>query len=385
MSQTAARFVYGRTLNYNHSKPYIPPAPALPRFTLPSEGSEEAVDPLDSAATAQRPTVDAARARRVVRRAKPKVDATSEVQVEDILLEVYAEDPPPPATRRSPGAPPVPPQVTIAAAIASVVPPPSAQSAAVDALLRASDPAFLPFGGRAQHVPPPPPPTPAAFAVSPYAHAPSYGYGATDRDVPSFAPVAFPSAHMPISAPTVPPPSRAFAQSSPTVAPRKRGGAIAIWTVVLLIVGVGAGAGAAIGVRNGTYARARDGAKELVARAGSKTAPKAEEPAVAAAAPPPVTAQPAAPVASPSASPASPPPLPTVSVDSLPQQTIPADSSLVTFPASAQGRRVFFDGRPMAITSAPMKLQCGRHNVRIGSKGKARVTDLPCGREITLK
>ena len=374
-------------MNHNTSKPFIPSPPALPRFDLPSEGSEGGVDPLDVAVTTQRPALDGARALRVLRpgaRTKPKADATSEVQVEDILLEVYAEEPPPP-TRRSVGAPALPPRVSIAAAIASAVPPAPAESAAVDALLRASDPAFLPFGGAVQHQAPRPQ-TPAAFAPSapfalPYHQA--YAYSAADQESPSVAPVAFPSAHMmAASHVTAAPPSAFYPDVAPPAQARAgRGASFAIWTVVLLAVGLGSGAGVAVGLRNGTFAALRDRARTLTTRGESKAA-------AAAPAAPPATVTPAAPVVAPApvvvpALPAA-APTPTVSVNSLPAQVIPDDSSLVTFPASAQGHRVFFDGRPMAVTLAPVKLRCGRHMIRIGSSGKPRVTDLACGQSVTL-
>ena len=370
-------------MNYNHSKPFIPvipPPPALPRFTLPNEGSEEGVDPLDVAATTQRPALDATRARRVVRRAgtppslRPSVraDATSEVQVEDILLEVYKEEPPPP-TRRSTGVPERR-ERTSGAAILAAAP---LHNADVDALLRASGAAFVPFGGHSQ-----PPPPPHQWSA--------------DADAPSVAPVAFPSVHIPLSGPhhpmaapsADPSPRGANAVRAVRVAGRRSGAAIAIWTVVLLVFGLAAGAGGAVAVRNGTYARLRDGAKAAAARAGSKpSAPAAQPVTPSQPVTPPVAmiAPPAAPVAeAPTPVAEAPAPLPSVSVSSLPQPTVAADSSLVTFPVSAQGHRVFFDGRPMAVTSAPMKLRCGRHMIRIGSTGKARVTDLACGREVTL-
>jgi len=76
--------------------------------------------------------------------------------------------------------------------------------------------------------------------------------------------------------------------------------------------------------------------------------------------------------------------VPSVSVDSLPQPTLPPAQSLVTFPASAQGHRVYFDGKPMSVTTEPVLLRCGRHYIRVGKFGKPRVTDLACGAEVTL-
>jgi hypothetical protein len=401
MRQTAAEFSSGPTLNHNTSKPLSPLPPALPRFELPSEGSEGADDPLDVAVTTQRPTLDPARALRVLRpgpRIRPKVDATSEVQVEDILLEVYAEDPLPP-TRRSSGplstagaAPLLPAHVSIANAIASAVPPAPAESAAVDALLRASDPAFLPFGGQLGQ-PPRPPTPPSAWT---YPHHQAHGYS-PDQESPSVAPVAFPSAHMPVAS-QVAPPSAYYPE--PRVAPaarergRGRGMAIAIWTIGLLVVGLASGAGVAVGLRNGTFAELRDRAKTLTSRgepakaAAAAPAPSPEPPSTQVVAPPAVPAAPA--VAATFAQPAptqaaAPAPTPSISVNALPAQTIASDSTLVTFPPSAQGHRVFFDGRPMAVTPAPMTLRCGRHMIRIGSSGKPRVTDLACGQPVTLR
>ena len=90
-------------------------------------------------------------------------------------------------------------------------------------------------------------------------------------------------------------------------------------------------------------------------------------------------------MAAPSPAPAA---LPTVSVDALatPPPPIPADSSLVSFPASAQGHRVFIDGRVVAVADgAPTKVKCGRHKVRIGAARKVRVLDFACGREVIVK
>lgn len=376
MRQAGSRFAYGRTLNYNHTKPYIPPPPALPRFPTPDEGAEEPFDPLDAAATAQRPALDAGRARRVIRR-KPQADATEEVQVEDILLELYAEDPPPP-TRRSAGIPPEarpPPPSQGPAPVASLEQRAqlSAQSAAVDALLRASDPAFAPFAPPMGHAPM------RHAPVSAYAYPPVPAYAAFDQESPSVAPVAFPSMHMQLSTPVnVLDPTRGPTPSR--VRPAKirgnGGAALVVWTVLLLVLGVGAGTSIAVAVHNGTYARLRDSAKSIAARARSK--PAAAAPAAAAPAAPPAVAAPN-PVADPA-----PPPVPTVAVSSLPQSEIPADSAIVTFPSSAQGHRVFFDGRVLAVTGEPMKLRCGRHLIRIGGAGKARVIDLACGREVAL-
>lgn len=308
-------------------------------------------------------------------RRKPAADSTEEVQVEDILLEAYAEDPPPPP---SPRVPPLPARVSIAAAIASVVPPPPAQSAAVDALLRASDPAFAPFGPYGQQGPHPGPHAPQGQGYVP----PRYGaqrYGSMpsmhDYETPSVSPMMLA---------TTAPPAR------PVLAARKTHRALVagVWTLVLLVVGVAAGAAVVLGLRSGTYARLRESAKSA-ARAGTKhDAPVAASPVAAASAVAPAAAPvpPREPVVAAAPAPAAPAAVPTMSVDALPKPPIPADSSLVTLPAYAQGHRVFVDGRVIAVADgAPTKIKCGRHMIKIGSARKARVIDLACGREVVIQ
>jgi hypothetical protein len=296
-------------------------------------------------------------------RKKISADATAEVQVEDILLEVYAEEAPPPMTRRSPGVEPVAamaPHESIAMAIASIVPPAPAQSAAVDALLRASDPAFAPY---------------AAF--TPFAARAGSGspYGAAaDYDTPSLGPMMMASA----APPPVLGPISVLGDARAARA-KRRGLALAIWATVIVVVGVAAGAAMVMAVRSGTYARFRDGAKSAASRATSKhDAPVA---AAAAPAPPPeVTAAPAAP------SPAAPAGVPTVTIDSLPKPAIAADASLVTFPAYAQGHRVFLDGRVLPVADGtPTTIKCGRHMLKLGSGRKPRVVDFACGREVIVQ
>ena len=398
MIQTAP----GRTLNYNPSKP-SPPSnapskpspPALPRFSAPctERGLEEsddggAADSLDAAVTAQRPALRARGPRRVVRR-KVQPDATEEIGAEDISVEVHAEAPRPPPPIRSrlvvarsdrPERPERGEQA-IAAVIASVSLPPPARSAAVDALLRRSDPAFAPLAsssrGRA---------SPSAFTYPPRRRE-----SPVVHESPSVAPVELPPIAGALLALAPPshgglPPAPAVPTSgapSPTrvrPAPLRGGRGLtrAVWTMVLLATGVAAAAG----IRNGTYARLRQRVKAVVAERGrwkDAASPALASPALASAA----RSAPAVP-----AVPAVPPALPTVPVRSLSQTTAPevsSDSSLVTLPATARGHRVFFDGRLLAVTGAPIKVRCGRHVIRIGSMGKARVVDLGCSQEVTLK
>ena len=371
------------------------------------------MDPLDAAATAQHPTVapgnrSATGSRRVVRRradpfsplpssrpqARLDAGSTSEVAVEDILLEVYAEEPPPPPSRRIAAPQHMPSHhpssvSRIAHAIASVVPPPPAQSAAVDALLRASDPSLAAFSAPTRV-----PPQGQGFVHPQSSSFPAVGYsvqdpraqagsaGDWDAGSPSVAPVMLA---------TVPPPGYGSPEYGPPLArpiigavPTRRtnrGAVLAIWAVVILVVGIGAGAGAVLGVSNGTFARLRDRAHAPRAAAASPASPTTapvirDTPVVAPAAPPIVP--PAAP---------SPAPVPTVAIDALPKPAIAADMALVTLPKYAQGHRVFVDGRIVSVAAdgSPTTIKCGRHMIKIGTARRPRVVDLACGAEVTLK
>lgn len=86
--------------------------------------------------------------------------------------------------------------------------------------------------------------------------------------------------------------------------------------------------------------------------------------------------------AMPSAAPSS--TVPPVKLDVPP--VIEADQTLVTFPASAKGHRVFVDGRPYAaVGDEPTPIRCGKHKIQIGSSGKPQPVVLPCGSELTIE
>ena len=371
MRQTAAgssTVAPGRTLTPPRSstrpnsqrKPPIPAPPALPRFALPNDLQ---LDALDVAATAQRPTVRPGRARpeRHVHK-KIAADATAEVQVEDILIEVYAEEPPPPLTRRSPGTPArdalsesAEARDSIAMAIASIAPPPPAQSAAVDALLRASDPALSPYSGHMQA----------------YGARPSFTSG--DYETPSVGPMMMA---------TTPPPALPVLGGAHA---KRRGAALAIWAAVITLLGVAVGGATMMAIRDGSYARLRDRAKTALRASSKHDAPVAAATAPAPIAPaaiPPAPIAPAPVVAAPAPAPA----VPTMSVDALPKPAVAADASLVTLPAYADGHRVFLDGRVLPVVpGTPTTIKCGRHMLKIGSTRRARAVDFACGREVIVQ
>jgi hypothetical protein len=76
-------------------------------------------------------------------------------------------------------------------------------------------------------------------------------------------------------------------------------------------------------------------------------------------------------------------PVPTVSVETLPSSSVEPNMTLVTFRA-AKDHRIFVDGRVVGSGSEPINIRCGKHTIRIGTHGKSKVTNLPCGGELTL-
>lgn len=74
----------------------------------------------------------------------------------------------------------------------------------------------------------------------------------------------------------------------------------------------------------------------------------------------------------------------TVAVDALPAPSVAPTMTLVRFPRSAIGHRVWIDDALVGGDDRPLKTKCGRRTIKIGSQGKRRTLDLPCGRELAL-
>jgi hypothetical protein len=98
---------------------------------------------------------------------------------------------------------------------------------------------------------------------------------------------------------------------------------------------------------------------------------------------PPVTA--VGPAAAPAAAPAPQPVSPTVVAQAQPAAA-PAAPAATTgtlrIVASAEGQRVFVDGVELSATAA--LLRCGPHDIAVGSVGRTRSIDVPCGGEVTV-
>lgn len=71
--------------------------------------------------------------------------------------------------------------------------------------------------------------------------------------------------------------------------------------------------------------------------------------------------------------------VPPILIDDEPDVTIGDDQTYAIFPESAKGHRVFIDGRAIGDADVPALVDCGKHKLQIGSTGKERQVDLPCG------
>jgi eukaryotic-like serine/threonine-protein kinase len=154
-----------------------------------------------------------------------------------------------------------------------------------------------------------------------------------------------------------PPPESAFDPHSPP-RPRRRGMVVAVGLVALA-------------------------ACVALAVLFSIPPPPIEETATTAAidaTPPPAILPPAAsPAAAPAAS------VPRAPEPPLPSPTPASTIGSLTTPARAHSHRVFIDGKYAAPRSgATLSLHCGKHLVRIGSRGKDQPVEVPCGGSVTV-
>lgn len=71
-------------------------------------------------------------------------------------------------------------------------------------------------------------------------------------------------------------------------------------------------------------------------------------------------------------------------IDEAGAQEVSADAGVLVFPKSAAGRRVFIDGKTINVEGERVTVPCGRHTVKVGSKGRDQSLDIPCGRETNV-
>lgn len=73
--------------------------------------------------------------------------------------------------------------------------------------------------------------------------------------------------------------------------------------------------------------------------------------------------------------------VPTLSVESLP--SAPPNKGVLAFAPAASGHRIWVDGA--LVGDGRQTLPCGLHSVKVGSAGRARTVNVPCGGEVTVE
>jgi hypothetical protein len=156
---------------------------------------------------------------------------------------------------------------------------------------------------------------------------------------------------------------------------------------LLLVTGVAAGCALSFALmRNNASNQGATIENEDTAGAAAASAPPM------ATAPAPVmrveeTVQPAPPVETPQAAPVEPTPAPANAVAEVPIVAPPAEAStegVIVLPPSAEGHRVYVDGKIVQVKGSRAKVSCGSHEIKIGSSGTAQKLDVSCGGETVL-
>ena len=91
------------------------------------------------------------------------------------------------------------------------------------------------------------------------------------------------------------------------------------------------------------------------------------------------------PAASASAAPSASAPAPASSPASTATGTAPPPGyGEVRSPASSAGHRIFVDEKVVGTAPDPVRVRCGTHSIRIGSRGVPRTVDVPCGGAVSI-
>lgn len=165
-----------------------------------------------------------------------------------------------------------------------------------------------------------------------------------------------------------------------------RGGALLLLAAAIA-VGVGVVIGGALGLRERMNALAETTDAKASAKSEAKGNTKTEANTKAAANTK-TEANTKITNAAPPVKPPSPAPVPKVAAPrpaSSPAAAAPSASTgrLITAPAEL-GHRIFVDGRFAGGGGAPLTVRCGRHDVRVGSAGRLRTVEIPCGGELEV-
>ena len=72
------------------------------------------------------------------------------------------------------------------------------------------------------------------------------------------------------------------------------------------------------------------------------------------------------------------------SVTPEPLAAHPPDTGELQLTSATRGQPIFVDGHPVAAGPGNFRLSCGRHTIRVGSRGKSQTVVVPCGGSLTL-
>lgn len=222
----------------------------------------------------------------------------------------------------------------------------------------------------------------AAAEPAEAAPAPAQGFPLTPRPASSLA------------APPPPEPSRpeyaSAAPESPAGIPSRAGHvarSIGPLLAALAVIGIGVASFLALVQRPGATADSTS--------PGSGSSPPNDRPRSTASAapsshpstlPPEVSArEPSSPA--PVASPSPRPPIIAPPATELPAATTNVDPKMgtVQMPASANGHRIFVDGRVVSEGAEPLVVRCGAHVLKVGSAGRERPIVVPCGGTVAVE
>ena len=77
-------------------------------------------------------------------------------------------------------------------------------------------------------------------------------------------------------------------------------------------------------------------------------------------------------------------PAPAPAPSPAPASAPPSKTGLLKMPASTSANRVWIDGKLVGNGGNDREVACGRHTVKIGSRGREQIVDVPCGGDVAL-
>src|SRR5690606_4304059 len=67
-----------------------------------------------------------------------------------------------------------------------------------------------------------------------------------------------------------------------------------------------------------------------------------------------------------------------------PPPAIDATRGELSLPPSADGHRVYVDGRMLGVPPAAIRVRCGQRTIKVGSQGREQSVAVPCGGAVEI-